>query len=182
MDGTEMKYQMSESRMAFRARTVRRAATLFVVVLLTASLSESALVPARASTPQVSRQATTWHAGAIRVVVAESFWGSIVRQEAGSRAVVTSIITNPNADPHAYEPTTGDARLFAQSKYVVINGAGYDPWASKLLSANPVKGRRVLVVGDLLGKKEGDNPHMWYGPSYVTRVAARVTSDLSAVE
>jgi zinc/manganese transport system substrate-binding protein len=118
----------------------------------------------------------------LRVVVAENSWGSIVRQEAGSRANVTSIITNPNADPHAYEPTTSDARLFAQARYVVINGAGYDPWASKLLAANPVNGRRVLVVGDLIGKKEGDNPHMWYGPSYVTRFAARVTSDLSAAE
>jgi zinc/manganese transport system substrate-binding protein len=122
------------------------------------------------------------HAAILRVVVAENFWGSIVRQEAGSKARVTSIITNPNADPHSYEPTTGDARLFAQAQYVVINGAGYDPWASKLLAANRVKGRRVLVVGDLIGKKEGDNPHMWYEPSYVTRVAARITSDLSAAE
>jgi zinc/manganese transport system substrate-binding protein len=116
------------------------------------------------------------------VVVAENFWGSIARQEAGNRAQVTSIIVNPNADPHAYEPTTADARLMADARYVIVNGAGYDPWAPKLISANPVKGRRVLIVGDLLGKKEGDNPHLWYSPDYVSRVAARITADYKALD
>jgi zinc/manganese transport system substrate-binding protein len=137
---------------------------------------------ASASSLQRAGQASKTRTATLGVVVAENFWGSIVRQEAGSKASVTSIITNPNADPHSYEPTTSDARLFAQARYVVINGAGYDPWASKLLAANPVKGRRVLVAGDLVGKKEGDNPHIWYGPDYVLRVAAKVTSDLSALD
>jgi zinc/manganese transport system substrate-binding protein len=121
--------------------------------------------------------AGTAASGTLRVVVAENFWGSIARQEAGSHAQVTSIIVNPNADPHAYEPTTADARLLAGAQYVIYNGAGYDPWVPKLLNANPVSGRRVLEVGQLIGKKEGDNPHMWYGPSYVARVAARMTAD-----
>jgi zinc/manganese transport system substrate-binding protein len=118
----------------------------------------------------------------IRVVVAENFWGSIAKQEAGTRAQVTSIIVNPNADPHAYEPTVSDARLLANSQYFIMNGAGYDPWGPKLLAANPVKGRRVLNVADLNGKKEGDNPHMWYSPTYVSRVADRITSDLTALD
>src|SRR5690242_9902977 len=79
--------------------------------------------------------------GTLQVAVAENFWGSIVAQEAGSRARVTSVIANPNADPHAYEPTMADARLLAGAQYVVYNGAGYDPWVSKLLAANPVAGR-----------------------------------------
>jgi zinc/manganese transport system substrate-binding protein len=115
-------------------------------------------------------------------VVAENFWGSIAKQEAGNRARVTSIIVNPNADPHAYEPSTSDARTMANAKYVVYNGAGYDPWVSKLLSANPVSGRRVLEVGALIGKKEGDNPHMWYSPSYVARVAAQITADYKRLD
>jgi zinc/manganese transport system substrate-binding protein len=114
--------------------------------------------------------------------VAENFWGSIAKQEGGNRAQVTSIIVNPNADPHAYEPTTADARLLASAQYVVYNGAGYDPWAPKLLAANPVKGRRVLEVSQLIGKKEGDNPHMWYSPSYVARVAARITADFKRLD
>lgn len=151
-------------------------------ILVLAVVQGTAPLDAHASSSPRARNHAAMHAAKLRVVVAENVWGSIVRQEAGSKASVTNIITNPNADPHSYEPTTSDARLFAQAKYVVINGAGYDPWASKLLSANPVKGRRVLVVGDLLGKREGDNPHVWYGPDYVKRVAARVTSDLSALD
>ena len=91
---------------------------------------------------------------ALQVVVAENFWGSIAQQEAGARARVTSIIVNPSADPHSYEPTTRDARLVATARYVILNGAGYDPWGQKLLNANPVKGRRALVIGDFVGKKE----------------------------
>lgn len=119
---------------------------------------------------------------AVRVVAAENFWGSIATQEAGSKAQVTSVIVNPNTDPHAYEPTAGDARTVAGAQYVILNGAGYDPWVQKLLTANPVTGRRVLDVGDLVGKKPGDNPHMWYSPSYVARVAARISADLKALD
>jgi zinc/manganese transport system substrate-binding protein len=128
--------------------------------------------------------ASSSHASAprVRIVVAENFWGSIVQQEAGSHATVTSIITNPNTDPHAYEPTTTDARLMAQAQYVVFNGAGYDPWVQKLLAANPVNHRAELNVSSLIGKKVGDNPHMWYSPGYVTRVANQVTADLKRLD
>jgi len=128
--------------------------------------------------------ASSSHASAprVRIVVAENFWGSIVQQEAGSHATVTSIITNPNTDPHAYEPTTNDARLMAQAQYVVFNGAGYDAWVQKLLAANPVNHRIELNVGSFIRKKVGDNPHMWYNPSYVTRVANQVTADLKRLD
>jgi len=116
------------------------------------------------------------------VVAAENFWGSIAKQEAGSRAQVESIIVNPNADPHAYEPKVSDARSIARAQYVIYNGAGYDPWVQKLLDANPVNGRRVLNVGDLIGKKEGDNPHMWYSPGYVERVANQITADYKRLD
>ncbi len=118
----------------------------------------------------------------VEVVAAENFWGSIATQIGGDHAHVTSIIVNPDTDPHAYEATPGDARTMAQARYVIVNGAGYDPWAPKLLDANPVSGRRVLTVGDMFGKKEGDNPHMWYSPSYVDQVVDRIASDLAAID
>lgn len=116
--------------------------------------------------------------GAVDVVAAESFWGSVAAQTAGDRAHVTSIVANPATDPHDYEPTPADARTMAQARYVIVNGAGYDAWAEKLLDANPVAGRRVLVVAALLGKRQGDNPHFWYSPDYVGRVIDRIASDL----
>ena len=118
----------------------------------------------------------------VSVVAAENFWGSIATQIGGDHAQVTSIIVNPDTDPHAYEATPGDARLIAQAKYVIVNGAGYDPWAPKLLNANPVSGRTVLTVGDLFGKKEGDNPHMWYSPSYVDQIVDRIASVLGKID
>jgi zinc/manganese transport system substrate-binding protein len=118
----------------------------------------------------------------VQVVAAENFWGSIAQQVGGDHVSVTSIIVNPDTDPHAYEATPGDARTIAQAQYVIVNGAGYDPWAPKLLDANPVSGRAVLVIGDLFGKKEGDNPHMWYSPLYVDQVVDRIASDLAKID
>ena len=69
--------------------------------------------------------------GKVQVVAAENFWGSIAAQVGGEHASVTSIIANPDTDPHDYDPTPQDARTIAQAKYVIVNGAGYDAWASK---------------------------------------------------
>lgn len=118
----------------------------------------------------------------VQVVAAENFWGSLAAQIGGERAHVTSIISNPDTDPHAYEATPSDARLMARAAYVIVNGAGYDPWATKLLGANPVSGRIVLTIGDLFGKKDGDNPHMWYSPPYVDGVVDRIASDLARID
>jgi zinc/manganese transport system substrate-binding protein len=120
--------------------------------------------------------------GVIQVVAAESFWGSIARQLGGSHVRVTSIITDPNMDPHEYASNSQDARAFAQANYVILNGAGYDGWAQKLLDANPVTGRKVLNVADLLGKKQGDNPHFWYSPDYLVQVMNRITNDYQVLD
>lgn len=118
--------------------------------------------------------------GVTQVVAAENFWGSIAAQVGGGHVRVTSVIVNPAVDPHDYDPTPSDARSMAQAQYVIVNGAGYDAWATKLLDANPVPQRTVLNVADLLGKKVGDNPHFWYSPDYVDRVVQRIGADLGA--
>lgn len=113
----------------------------------------------------------------LRVVAAESSWGSIAAQLGGDRVEVTSIVDNPAADPHDYEPTAVDARAFASARLVVVNGAGYDPWAKRLVDANPVAGRIVLDVGDLVGVRAGGNPHLWYSPPDVRRVVGEIVGD-----
>src|SRR5437588_4538368 len=107
---------------------------------------------------------------AITVVAAENFWGSLAAQLGGDRVSVSNIISNPDTDPHDYEPTPSDGRLIASADYVIANGVGYDAWVRKLLAANPVAGRRTLTVGALVGRKEGDNPHRWYFPGDVEAV------------
>jgi zinc/manganese transport system substrate-binding protein len=120
--------------------------------------------------------------GQIEVVAVENFWGSIASQIGGDHAHVTSLIVNPETDPHTYEATPGDARRMALARYVIVNGVGYDSWAPKLLDANPAQGRVVLDIGEMLGKKDGDNPHMWYSPSLVDKVISRIASDLAGLD
>src|SRR5947209_6863825 len=107
------------------------------------------------------------NSGTRQVIAGENFWGSIAAQLGGNRVSVTSIVQNPATDPHEYESSASDARAFATADYVILNGAGYDDWGQKLLSANPNQARKVLTIADLLNKKPGDNPHLWYNPDWV---------------
>lgn len=118
----------------------------------------------------------------LQVVAAENFWGSIASQLGGDRVRVTSVITSPATDPHDYEPTAADARTIAEAQMVIVNGVGYDPWAGKLLAANPVHGRVVLTVGDLVGIKPGGNPHRWYSPSDVQKVIDEIVRDYTKLD
>jgi zinc/manganese transport system substrate-binding protein len=120
--------------------------------------------------------------GHLVVVAAENFWGSIAAQLGGDRVAVTSIVTDPNADPHEHEASPADARLLASANYVIVNGAGYDTWADELLAAQPESARKVLTVATLLGKRPGDNPHFWYNPAFVARVVAKITADYTALD
>jgi len=118
----------------------------------------------------------------LQVVAAENFWGSLISQLGGTHVQVLSIVSDPNADPHEYESNTTDARAVADADYVIENGAGYDSWMDKLLSAGGNPARKVLQVADLLGKKEGDNPHFWYNPAYVNEVVAQMEKDLVTLD
>jgi zinc/manganese transport system substrate-binding protein len=120
--------------------------------------------------------------GALQVVAAENFWGSLAAQLGGEHVHVTSIITSPDADPHDYEPRAADARTMAGARLAIVNGIGYDEWASRLITANPVGDRVVLNVGDLVGLAPGGNPHQWYAPDTVQRVIDRIVADYKLVD
>jgi zinc/manganese transport system substrate-binding protein len=94
----------------------------------------------------------------------------------------TSIITNPDTDPHDYEPTPADATVIARSRLFVENGIGYDSWAAKSLAASPDPDRRVVNVGDLVHVAAGGNPHRWYSPADVATVADAITADLKKLD
>ena len=117
----------------------------------------------------------------MRVVAAENFWGSIAAQIAGDEADVASVITNPDADPHDYEPTADDARAIASAQLVIENGIGYDTWAQKLLDAES-SAATVLDVGKLVGVTAGGNPHQWYSRASVEKFIDRVTEDLQRLD
>jgi zinc/manganese transport system substrate-binding protein len=120
--------------------------------------------------------------GRLRVVAAENFWGSIAAQLGGDRVDASSIIVNPSTDPHSYEPSARDARTIAGAQLAIVNGIGYDNWAPKLLAASPLAGREVLNVGQLLGLREGENPHQWYSPASVQSVIAQIVADYDRLD
>lgn len=150
------------------------------MVVLASLLVGCSTAPPGGSGP--SAQSGTGGGGTkIAVVAAESFWGSIAEQLGGERVTVRSVIASPDADPHDYEPTAADGRDIATARYVIANGAGYDPWVARLVDANPAPERSVLTVGELVGVQEGGNPHRWYSPDDVYRVVEQITADFKRI-
>ncbi len=127
------------------------------------------------------KKSSTELGSVIEVVAGENFWGSIAAQLGGTKVHVITIVNNPSTDPHEYTSTASDARAFASANYVILNGAGYDSWGPKLIEANPVKGRKLMDIAKLLGKKAGDNPHFWYSPEYVEQVMNQITQDYQSL-
>ena len=118
----------------------------------------------------------------IQIVAAENFWGSLVSQIGGTHVQVLSIVSDPNADPHEYESNTANARAFATADYIVVNGAGYDEWANKLISAGIKPNAQVLNVANLIGQQNGDNPHFWCSPDYVNQTTKQMELDLISID
>ena len=118
----------------------------------------------------------------VKVVAAENFYGDVVKQIGGANVAVTSILTNPDEDPHLFEASAETAKDLADAKVVVENGANYDPWMDKLLKANPAANRKEVSVAQLVGRHAGDNPHLWYDPAYVKAAAKAVAAALDSVD
>jgi zinc/manganese transport system substrate-binding protein len=118
----------------------------------------------------------------IPVVAAENFYGDVVRQLGGERVDVTSILSNPDQDPHLFEASPKTARALEHASLVVYNGADYDPWMAKLLAASKNTKRTTIVAAELVGKKSGDNPHLWYDPATMPKVARAVSEALVAAD
>jgi zinc/manganese transport system substrate-binding protein len=115
--------------------------------------------------------------GKLEVVATINAWGSIAAQLGGDKVHATSIISNPDTDPHDYEASPADARTIAGAKVVIANGIGYDAWIDKLIAANPATDRTVLNVGKQVGVADDGNPHQWYSPDAVTKVVDAITAD-----
>src|ERR1700722_15815518 len=115
----------------------------------------------------------------VSIVAAENFYGDVAQQVAGANATVNSIMSNPDQDPHLFEASPSVARLLSAATIAVYNGADYDPWTAKLLSAARSPNRSVIVVADLVHRKPGDNPHLWYDPPTMPAYAKALTAALS---
>jgi zinc/manganese transport system substrate-binding protein len=115
--------------------------------------------------------------GGIDVVAAENVYGDVAAQIGGPYVHVTSILSDPNADPHLFTPRSSTGLAVARARVVIRNGLGYDTFVDKLLAATPAKGRIVITAGT-----RGANPHVWYDPNVVRRLSAAVAGALGSVD
>jgi len=152
---------------------LRRAYPLLILLLflLSACGGSSTATPGGSSSPT-----------AISVVAAENFYGDITRQLGGSHVSVTSILSDPNVDPHVYESNVQTAETVSKAQLVIENGLGYDTWMDRLLAASPKPGRIVLAAGNIANHKLTDNAHIWYGFDNVTTIAQAITGALKKLD
>jgi zinc/manganese transport system substrate-binding protein len=140
------------------------------VVALTAGACSSASGASRSS-------------GGITAVGAENEYANVISQIGGQYVGVSAILFDPNTDPHTYESSPSVARKVAGAQLIVQNGVGYDDFMSRIESASPRSSRKVIDVQDLLGLPNSTpNPHLWYDPQTMPKVAAAVAGDLASMQ
>ena len=120
--------------------------------------------------------------GKIAVVAAENFYGNVAEQIGGDRVSVLSILNNPDQDPHLFEVSPAVIRQVAAARVVICNGAGYDPWVEQVLNATAKPDRVAIVAADLMHRKNGDNPHLWYDPATMPAVARALAAAFAAAD
>ncbi|MDN7428144.1 cation ABC transporter substrate-binding protein [Burkholderia sp. AU16741] len=121
-------------------------------------------------------------AATVNVVAAENFYGDVASQIGGRHVAVTSILSNPDQDPHLFEASPKTARALQHAQVVIYNGADYDPWMGKLLGASKQAKRATIVVAELVGKKAGDNPHLWYDPATMPAAARAIAAEFGRAD
>jgi len=120
--------------------------------------------------------------GKIALVAAENFYGDVAQQIGGDRVSVVSILRNPDQDPHLFEVAPTIIREVAAAQIVVYNGADYDAWIENLLKVTPRAERVAIAAADLVNRKAGDNPHLWYDPSTIPLVANALAAAFIAAD
>jgi zinc/manganese transport system substrate-binding protein len=122
-------------------------------------------------------------AATISAVGAENEYANVIEQIGGKYVKVTAIESNPNTDPHTFEASPSVAQTVSAASLLVENGVGYDTYMEKIESASPNSSRKVINVQHLLGLPNSTpNPHLWYKPTTMPRVAKALVSDLSALQ
>ncbi|WP_125588984.1 metal ABC transporter solute-binding protein [Companilactobacillus jidongensis] len=113
----------------------------------------------------------------IKIVATTDFYGEVAKSVVGNKGSVESIINKPGVDPHDYEPTTAIAKDVSGADFTIANGLGYDPWMNKL---SKKKDSTFIKVGEnILDKKTGANPHLWYDPATMPALANQLAKELS---
>jgi zinc/manganese transport system substrate-binding protein len=126
---------------------------------------------------------TSSNTAVISAIGAENEYANVLGQIGGRYVQVSAILDNPNTDPHTFEASPSVAQKVSAAQLIVQNGVGYDAWISRMESASPNPKRTVIVVQHLLGLPDSTpNPHLWYDPATMPKVAKAMAADLSAIQ
>lgn len=111
-------------------------------------------------------------------------------QRIGGTRVDVRVLVPPGAEPHDYEPTPQDVVALRHARVVVFNGAGLEPWLTRLLPEMPASAVRVNATEGLplitrepgnKGARERDalvDPHVWLDPVLARDQVARILAGL----
>jgi zinc/manganese transport system substrate-binding protein len=121
--------------------------------------------------------------GVIRAIGAENEYANVLSQIGGRYVDVSSILNNPNTDPHTFESSASVANEVGAAQLIVQNGVGYDTFMNTIEQASPNASRKVIVAQDVLGlPTDTQNPHLWYSPRTMRAVAQVMVADLSELQ
>jgi zinc/manganese transport system substrate-binding protein len=122
-------------------------------------------------------------AGKIVAVGAENEYADVIQQVGGKYVQASALMSNPSTDPHTFEASIAVAREVGSAQLIVQNGVGYDNFMTTIENAAPNSARKVIDVQRLLGLLDSTpNPHLWYAPATMPKVAAAIASDLAAIQ
>src|SRR5690348_12814761 len=159
----------------------RRRAPLPSAVLAWAALAGAALLAAGCSSSLAL--GTPPQNGKIIAIGAENEYADVIAQVGGKYVQVSAIMSNPGTDPHTFEASASVGRLVNAARLVVQNGLGYDTFMNTIENAVPDPGRKVIVVQKLLGLPDSTpNPHLWYDPATMPKVASAIAAGLAAIQ
>lgn len=121
-------------------------------------------------------------AAPINIVAAENFYGELAKEIGGKNVAVTSIISNPDADPHLFTTSPSTLKAVSAAQIIIYNGADYDDWMKQILANVDKKKTIIINVADLMNVKSGANPHLWYKPETFPMVAKSIASNLNKLD
>jgi zinc/manganese transport system substrate-binding protein len=153
-----------------------------VLLFSVSACAATQTTPAGAPGAGSNTSAASAGAPALAVVGTENFYADLLSQIGRPVVTATSLLNDPNADPHAFESSPRDAALVADAKLVIVNGLGYDAFMDKLIAASNRPDRVVINVQQLLGLADDVNPHVWYDPATMPKVAAAATDALARLD
>ncbi|WP_432196208.1 metal ABC transporter solute-binding protein, Zn/Mn family [Streptomyces sp. bgisy027] len=124
-------------------------------------------------------------ASAVTVVASTNVYGDLARRIGGTKVQVTSLISDPDQDPHSYEADARNQLALSRAEVVIENGGGYDDFVDRMLrssGSSPEVINAVEVSGKTAPKVGELNEHVWYDFPTVAELADRIAAALGKAD